>query len=234
MTDDAQIGRGLSYAQQPQRRQGGVGSQCGGCGRDVYKRQIDGRPARKAYRRFKIKSVEGADDFKSMHEVITRRLNRAMEPDEASQKSFGELPDLIVIDGGRGQLNAALDAMESLGFAIPMIGLAKQIEEIYLPGVQETVILPRKSPALHALQRIRDEAHRFAITYHRSLRANRDLQSALDGISGVGKVRKKALLTEFKTMEQMRAATEEELADIEGMDRRSAHAVYTYFHTEHA
>lgn len=195
---------------------------------------IDGRPARKAYRRFKIKSVEGADDFKSMHEVITRRLNRAMEPDEASQKSFGELPDLIVIDGGRGQLNAAIDAMESLGFAIPMIGLAKQIEEIYLPDVQETIILPRKSPALHALQRIRDEAHRFAITYHRSLRADRDLQSELDQITGIGKVRKKALLTEFKTMEQMRKATEQELAAIDGMDRRSARTVYEHFHAEQA
>ncbi len=195
---------------------------------------IDGRPARKAYRRFKIKSVEGADDFKSMYEVITRRLNRAMEPDEASQKSFGELPDLIVIDGGRGQLNAAMNAMESLGFAIPMIGLAKQIEEIYLPDVQETIILPRKSPALHALQRIRDEAHRFAITYHRSLRANRDLQSELDQISGIGKVRKKALLTEFKTIEQMRQATEEELAAIDGMDKRSARTVYEHFHAGQA
>ena len=195
---------------------------------------MNGRPARKAYRRFKIKSVEGADDFKSMHEVITRRLNRAMEPDPASQKSFGELPDLIVIDGGRGQLNAAMDAMESLGFAIPMIGLAKQIEEIYLPDVQETIILPRKSPALHALQRIRDEAHRFAITYHRSLRADRDLQSELDQITGIGKVRKKALLTEFKTMEQMRKATEQELAAIDGMDRRSARTVYEHFHAEEA
>lgn len=195
---------------------------------------MNGRPARKAYRRFKIKSVEGADDFKSMHEVITRRLNRAMEPDPASQKSFGELPDLIVIDGGRGQLNAAMDAMESLGFAIPMIGLAKQIEEIYLPDVQETIILPRKSPALHALQRIRDEAHRFAITYHRSLRADRDLQSELDQITGIGKVRKKALLTEFKTMEQMRKATEQELAAIDGMDRRSARTVYEHFHAEQA
>ena len=113
-----------------------------------------------------------------------------------------------------------------------MIGLAKQIEEIYLPGVDETVVLDRKSPALHVLQRIRDEAHRFAITYHRSLRAARDLQSALDAVPGVGKVRKKAILTHFKTMEQIKSATLEELCAIDGVDRRTAQSVYEHLHAQ--
>lgn len=192
----------------------------------------NGQPARKEYRRFKIKTVEGADDFASMREVLTRRLMRAMDPDEQSQRRFGRLPELFVIDGGRGQLNAALHVMHDLGFDIPTIGLAKQIEEIYLPGVDETVVLDRKAPALHVLQRIRDEAHRFAITYHRSLRAARDLQSALDAVPGVGKVRKKAILTHFKTMEQIQSATVEELCAIDGVDRRTAQSVYAHLHAK--
>ena len=191
----------------------------------------NGEPARKEYRRFRIKTVEGADDFKSMHEVIQRRLLRAMEPDEKSQKSFGHLPDLIVVDGGRGQLNAALRAMEQAGFQIPMIGLAKKLEEIYIPGQGETVLLNEKSPALHVLMRIRDEAHRFAVRYHRSLRASREVQSALDAIEGIGKKRKKALLTHYKTMEQIRAASLEALCAIDGMTQTAAQSVFDALHT---
>lgn len=193
---------------------------------------IDGKPEKKAYRRFRIQSVEGIDDFKSMREVITRRLNRAMETDEQSVKSFGDLPDLMVIDGGKGQLSSAQEAMHSLGFEIPMIGLAKRLEEIFLPNESEPVILDKHSPALHVLQRIRDEAHRFAITYHRSLRANGALVSELDQIPGIGPKRKKELLKEYKSIEQIKGAALEELLQTEGLDRKSAEAVYAHFHPD--
>ena len=189
---------------------------------------LDGKPARKEYRRFKTKTVEGADDFKSMNEVVKRRLLRAMEPDEASQKAFGSLPDLMVIDGGRGQLNAALRAMDEVGLHIPTIGLAKQLEEVYVPDRDETVMLDRKSPALHVLQRIRDEAHRFAITYHRSLRASHELTSALDTIPGIGPKRRRQLLMQYKTVDQIKQATLEELLAVEGMNRASAEAVLAW------
>ncbi len=192
----------------------------------------NGAPVRKEYRRFKIRTVEGADDFKSMHEVITRRLLRAMEPDESSQKGFGDLPELIVVDGGRGQLNAAMSAMDETGFNIPMIGLAKRLEEIYIPGRDETILLEDKSPALHALMRIRDEAHRFAVTYHRSLRASREVQSAMDEIDGIGKTRKKALMLHYKTMEQIKQASVDDLCTIKGMSQTAAQSVYDYFHQQ--
>ena len=193
---------------------------------------IDGKPARKEYRRFKTKTVEGADDFKSMNEVVKRRLLRSMEPDEASQKAFGNLPDLMVIDGGRGQLNAALRAMDEVGLHIPTIGLAKQLEEVYVPERDETVMLDRKSPALHVLQRIRDEAHRFAVTYHRSLRASHELTSALDEIPGIGPKRRRQLLMQYKTIGQIKQASLEELLAVEGMNHASAEAVYTWAHKD--
>ncbi|MDL2225799.1 excinuclease ABC subunit UvrC, partial [Eubacteriales bacterium OttesenSCG-928-M02] len=190
----------------------------------------DGKPDKSAYRRFRIKTVDGIDDFKSMREVISRRLLRAMESDEKSQQSFGALPDLIVIDGGKGQLSSALDAMGDVGFAIPMIGLAKRIEEIFLPGESEPILLKSNSPALHILQGIRDEAHRFAITYHRSLRANASLVSELDGIEGIGKKRKNALMVQYKTIEQIKAATLEELMEVPNLTKKSAEQVYRHFH----
>ena len=193
---------------------------------------IDGKPARKEYRRFKTKTVEGADDFKSMNEVVKRRLLRSMEPDEVSQKAFGNLPDLMVIDGGRGQLNAALRAMDEVGLHIPTIGLAKQLEEVYVPERDETVMLDRKSPALHVLQRIRDEAHRFAVTYHRSLRASHELTSALDEIPGIGPKRRRQLLMQYKTIDQIKQASLEELLAVEGMNHASAEAVYTWAHKD--
>ncbi|MBE5780795.1 MAG: excinuclease ABC subunit UvrC, partial [Clostridiales bacterium] len=182
----------------------------------------DGKADKSSYRRFRIRTVEGIDDFKSMSEVIERRLLRAMEPDEKSVKSFGRLPDLIVIDGGKGQLHSAVDTMERIGFNIPMIGLAKRIEEIFLPGESEAILLKSSSPALHILQGIRDEAHRFAITYHRSLRANASLVSELDEIAGIGKKRKMALMVEYKTIEQIKLASEEELALLPGMGKAAA------------
>ncbi len=192
----------------------------------------DGKPDKSSYRRFRIRTVEGIDDFKSMSEVLERRLLRAMEPDEKSVQSFGRLPDLIVIDGGKGQLHSALNSMERVGFDIPMIGLAKRIEEIFLPGESEPILLKSSSPALHILQGIRDEAHRFAITYHRSLRANAALVSELDEIPGIGKRRKNALMREYKTVEHIKTASLEDLAGLEGMTRAAAQAVYEHFHRQ--
>ena len=188
---------------------------------------IDGSSARKEYRHFRIKTVVGANDFASMHEVITRRLSHGLrEPDGA----FGQLPDLILIDGGRGQLSAAQEAMHALGLDIPMFGLAKRIEEIVLPDCEDSLLLDRASPALHLIQRLRDEAHRFAITHHRKLRAKRSVASALSTVPGVGEKRRRALLTHFKSVEALRAATVEQLAAVEGMNRPAAENVWNFLH----
>ena len=188
---------------------------------------IDGAAARKEYRHFRIKTVVGANDFASMHEVITRRLSHGLrEPDGA----FGQMPDLILIDGGRGQLSAAQDAMHALGLDIPMFGLAKRIEEIVLPDCEDSLLLDRASPALHLIQRLRDEAHRFAITHHRKLRAKRSVASALSTVPGVGEKRRRALLTHFKSVEALRAATVEQLAAVEGMNRPAAENVWNFLH----
>jgi excinuclease ABC subunit C len=195
---------------------------------------IDGHPRPQEYRRFRIKTVEGANDFASMAEVLRRRFRRAREqvlrdagaeaPDvEAPQadrqarvrddESFAALPDLVIIDGGKGQLAAVLDVMREMGAKdIPTVGLAKQHEEIYVQDVSEPVVLPRTSQALYLVQRIRDEAHRFAITYHRGVRKKAGFQSALDAIQGVGPKRKKALLKKFGSVRGIREAPVEEIA----------------------
>lgn len=199
---------------------------------------INGVSANKEYRSFRIKTVQGANDFASMHEVITRRLSHGLQEIQqrgeqglsAEGGSFSELPDLILIDGGRGQLNEALKAMHKLGLDIPMFGLAKRIEEIVLPDREDSLLLPRTSPALHLLQRLRDEAHRFGITHHRKLRGKKSIASQLDEISGVGPKRKKALLTHFRTMEELKNADVDALNAVEGVDRRTAEAVYAWFH----
>jgi len=199
---------------------------------------IDGVAANKEYRHFRIKTVQGANDFASMHEVIERRLShglqereerfsQGLEPDGGS---FGTLPDLILIDGGHGQLKEAQAAMHSLGLDIPMFGLAERIEEIVLPGREDTILLPRTSPALHLIQRLRDEAHRFAITHHRKLRGKQSVSSQLDMISGVGPKRKKALLKHFKTMEELKNADLDALMAVDGLDRKTAQAVHAWFH----
>lgn len=201
---------------------------------------LDGVSANKEYRSFRIKTVEGANDFASMREVLTRRLSHGLREIEERKAqglapqggSFSELPDLILIDGGPGQLAEARAAMLELGLDIPMFGLAKRIEEIVLPDREESLLLPRTSPALHLLQRLRDEAHRFAITRHRSLRGKRSVASQLDGIPGVGPKRKKALLTHFRTMDELKNAEVEQLREAEGVDRRTAEAVYAWFHKD--
>ncbi|MBA2276335.1 MAG: excinuclease ABC subunit UvrC, partial [Chloroflexia bacterium] len=146
----------------------------------------DGKPAKKEYRRFTIKTVVGANDFAMMHEVIARRFKRAAEPDEAEQRKWATLPDLVIVDGGKGQLSAALEALDEVGAAMPICGLAKEQEEIFLPGRKDSIMLPRDSQALFLVQRVRDEAHRFAVTFHRTRRSKASFHSSLDDVPGVG------------------------------------------------
>ena len=181
-----------------------------------------GSPSKKDYRRFKLASTEGKpDDFKSMQEVVYRRY-----------KDYEELPDLIIIDGGKGQLAAALKVIRGLGLDIQVISLAEQREEIFLEGESQSIYLERESPALHMIQHIRDEAHRFAITYHRKRLRRRNLVSVLDTIAGIGPKRRQALWKAYASLETMKAASEEELAAVEGMNRAAARTLYEFFHSD--
>lgn len=188
-----------------------------------------GRPEKKSYRRFRIKTVEGANDFASMSEVLTRRLKDAL----LGKEGFDELPSLIVVDGGKGQLSFAYDALCALGLEdLPLISLAKREEEVFVVGQSEPVVLDKKGHALGLLTRIRDEAHRFAITYHRSLRLKKVEDSALLKIPHVGPSRAKALLKAFETVGDIKTASFEDIVAVPGMDMRSAQAVVEYFETE--
>jgi excinuclease ABC subunit C len=205
---------------------------------------IDGKPRKSEYRKFKIKTVIGADDFASMKEVVMRRYKRVMEEET-------EFPDLIMVDGGKGQLSSAIEAVNELRIAnealekggdgnkpgianrnpqIPIIGLAKRLEEIFLPNESEPILLPKSSSGLRLLQQIRDEAHRFAITFHRSLRAKRTLQTELDLIGGIGKKRARDLLSFFGSVQGIKFATEEQLAEIVG--ENVAENIKEYFDEE--
>lgn len=185
----------------------------------------DARPAKKEYRRFSIKTVVGADDFASMKEIITRRFRRAKEADEETEGKWTTLPDLVIIDGGKGQLNAALEALAEVGMQVPICGLAKEQEEIFLPGRSDSIMLPRDSQALFLVQRIRDEAHRFAITYHRNTRRKNAFKSQLDDIPGIGPNRKKALMKHFGSIKAMRAATIDEITAVDGINQSVALAL---------
>ena len=183
----------------------------------------DGKPASSEYRRFKIRSVEGKpNDFAMMQEVITRRFRRALADDE----KFNKLPDLMLIDGGKGQLSAAQAAMKAFASShlpdIPMIALAKRIEEIFVPGKSEPIVLREDNPTLHMIQRLRDEAHRFAITYHRQLRQKSLSASVLDEIPNVGPRRKQALLRHFGSIEAIREASLDKLLAVKGIPRSVA------------
>ena len=180
----------------------------------------DGKMSKKDYRRYKIKSAEGKpDDFKSMQEVVYRRY-----------KDAEDLPNLIVIDGGKGQLSSALEVIHGIGLQeLNVIGLAKREEEIFVEGAHESILLDKTSGALHLIQRIRDEAHRFAITYHRKLRGKRNLVSVLDHIEGIGPKRRQALWKEFASLEAMKAATVDELARVDGMNKNVANTLYEFF-----
>ena len=181
-----------------------------------------GKPAKREYRRFKLKTVQGKpDDFASMAEIMERRYG--------NEKDW-PMPDLIIIDGGKGQLNAALPVIRAMGVTdVPVISLAKRIEEVFVEGESESIILEHHTPELQLLQQIRDEAHRFAITYHRRLRGKRNLESVLDHIEGIGPKRRKALYKHFGNLDAMRVAELEELETVEGMNKKAALAVYEFF-----
>lgn len=189
---------------------------------------IDGTPAHSLYRRFRIKTVEGSNDFESLKETLTRRMARLAAADD---ESFSERPDLIIIDGGKGQLSSVMEIMEGLGSDIPVVSLAKREEEIFLPHNPEPLVLPKSSIVLRLFQRIRDEAHRFAITYHRTLR-NRRYESVLEEIPGIGKARRLALGKKFPLLDDLKQATPEEIAETEGISKTIAQNIYDYFHKE--
>ncbi|HYI65412.1 MAG TPA: excinuclease ABC subunit UvrC [Candidatus Limnocylindrales bacterium] len=206
---------------------------------------IDGKPDPKEYRRFRIRSGDTPDDFRMMAEVLRRRFSRvaklrsetgalslaAVGADEAPEETDTEdgerpreqgwaVPDLVIVDGGKGQLSAAVGVMHELAITdVPLTGLAKRFEELYLPGRSDPVVLPRRSQALYLVQRIRDEAHRFAITYHRDVRGKRALRSELDDIAGIGPGRKKALLKRFGSVRRIREASVDEVAATPGISR---------------
>lgn len=209
---------------------------------------IDGEAARKEYRHFRIKTVEGANDFASMNEVLTRRLTRARQEREALVAAgkllpdgtlpegvppltgFADLPDLILIDGGPQQLRFARTAMLAAGYDIPIFGLAKRLEEIFLPDREESILLDRKSPALHLIQRVRDEAHRFGITHHRNLRQKAGMHSSLEDIPGIGPTRRRALLMHFGSIATIAQASIEELCGAEGIGQAQARVIWTHYH----
>jgi excinuclease ABC subunit C len=171
---------------------------------------VDAKPKKSEYRKFKIRTVSGPDDFASMREVVERHYSRLVEEQ-------GALPDLIMVDGGKGQLSSAIEVLQTLNLTtVPIIGLAKRLEEVFVPNVSEPLTLPRTSSGLRLLQQIRDEAHRFAIEYHRKLRSKRILKTELDLIKGVGKKRATELLEAFGSVQGVKFATEEQIAEIVG------------------
>ena len=181
----------------------------------------DGKPNKKMYKHFKMETP-GPNDFAMMEELLTRRLKMVDRDPEL---------DLIVIDGGKGQLGMACGVLEKLNLThIPIIGLAKEFEEIFIPNSSRPIIIPKNNQALHLLQQVRDESHRFAITYHRKLRSKNISASSLDDIAGIGKKRKINLLKEFETIDNIKNASIEELAKIEGMNQKTAENVYNYYH----
>jgi excinuclease ABC subunit C len=189
---------------------------------------VNGLPQNTLYRRFKIKGVTGINDFAMMQEAVRRRFTRGLKEKagDMEEKGFASFPDLLVIDGGKGQLSAVVEVLTDLGLEKqPVIGLAEEEEEIFLPGRPAPIVLPRTDEGLKLLQRVRDEAHRFAITFHRSLRDKKTTYSTLDGIKGIGPKRKRALLQRFGSVKRIKEATLEELLTVEGMTEKAALAV---------
>lgn len=174
---------------------------------------VDGKPKKSLYRKYIIKSVDGPDDFASMQEVVERRYSKLKEENEP-------LPDLIMVDGGKGQLSSAVEILDNLGFKnYQIIGLAKRLEEVFFPGISEAQTIPKTSSSLKLLQHLRDEAHRFAITFHRQRRDGRTLQTELTEIKGIGKKIAEKLLQNFKSVEDIKNSTEEELANVVGKSK---------------
>jgi excinuclease ABC subunit C len=194
---------------------------------------VQGVPRKSHYRRFTIRNAEGQDDYASMREVLTRRFRRweiARSKEMLGTrdiKGWAKLPDLLIVDGGKGQLAVAVEVLASfdLTASVSVAALAKQREEVYLPGQPEPVLLPRRSQGLFLLQRVRDEAHRFAVRHHRTRRRKAGLASQLEMIPGVGPVRRKALLKAFGSIEAIRAASLEELDAVPHLPRSVAETI---------
>lgn len=183
----------------------------------------NGKPSRKDYRHFIIKTVVGADDFASMKEVLHRRYTRMMAEGE-------KLPDMVVVDGGKGQLSAAVEAFDEMGIRgeVALVGIAKRLEEIYFPGDSLPLYIDKKSPSLRVIQALRDEAHRFGITHHRNRRSKGQTVSELDSIKGIGPVTKKELISRFKSVKRLKEASVEDIVAVVG--KAKGHAVYSHFH----
>ena len=194
----------------------------------------DGLAKRSDYRRFKVRAQQGQDDLAAMGEVLTRRFRKYLDERDAgarSGKRFAYPPNLLLVDGGKGQLNVAVGVLEELGLEdIGVAALAKRFEEVYRPGQEEPLRIPRDSEALYLLQQVRDEAHRFAITYHRKLREKRMVRSVLDDVPGLGPVRRRRLLKEFGSVKRLRASTEQELVAVPWLPERVARSLYEHLH----
>jgi len=189
---------------------------------------INGEPSKKNYRKFKIKYVKGSNDFASLQEALTRRLTRLKNQDG---ESFSEKPDLLIIDGGKGQLSSCYEILQSSGLTgIDMISLAKRIEEVFKPESNLPTLLKPASAELRLLQRIRDEAHRFAITFHREIRTKKQTHSALDEIKGLGDIKKQALLDAFENIDNIKNASIDELVIVKGIHMALAQTIYNHFH----
>ena len=194
-----------------------------------------GKPKQSDYRKFKIKTVKGPDDYASMEEVLRRRFTHGMAEQQEGKEAYGKFsrfPDLIMMDGGKGQVNVALRVLDELGLAIPVCGMVKddhhRTRGLYYQN--EEIPIDTRSEGFHLITRIQDEAHRFAIEYHRSLRGKQQVHSVLDDIEGIGETRRKALMRKFKSLEAIRDASLEELEQTESMNRASAEKVYDFFH----
>ena len=192
-----------------------------------------GKPKRNDYRKFRIKSVQGPNDYASMYEVLTRRFERAKTGSESTSDSFLRLPDVIMMDGGRGQVNMALEVLRKLEMSIPVCGMVKDDHHHTRGLYYNNVELPidTHSEGFHLITRVQDEAHRFAIEYHKSLRGKKEIHSILDDIPGIGPKRRLALMRQFGDINEIRVATVAQLADVEGMNERAAESVYEFFHS---
>ena len=184
----------------------------------------DGKPEKSGYRRFKLETVVGIDDYAGMREVVTRHFSCLKAEDR-------EIPDLLLVDGGKGQLSSAREALEAVGFPDQQVaGLAKRLEEVFLPGSSAPQNIPRTSSSIHLLQRIRDEAHRFAVTYQRNLRKKRIISTSLTDIPGIGDVKAAALLRQFGSIEEIGRASLDDIARVPGIGPKRAAALFARFH----
>jgi len=194
----------------------------------------DGAPAQQEYRRFKIRSKSTPDDYTMMRELVYRRFARGLKEQEAGgEADFAQMPQLVLIDGGKGQLNAASQVLTELGIEnIFMLSLAERFEDVYVEGRRDPISIPRNSNGLHILQHLRDEAHRFALAYHRQLRSRRTTHSLLDEIPGVGPKRKKQLIRHFGSVQAVREATLEQLKGVPGLPASVAERIYQGMNVE--